>query len=82
MKKKSIVQPVVSQIAADFVYKKKELNMKKTYRVKKFYNYLEMYDVQADSEEQAKELVNTGHYDDKVDIHKDFDFYDVIELEN
>jgi hypothetical protein len=56
--------------------------MKKTYRVKKFYNYLEMYDVQADSEEQAKELVNTGHYDDKVDIHKDFDFYDVIELEN
>jgi hypothetical protein len=56
--------------------------MKKTYRVKKFYNYLEMYDVQADSEDHAKELVNTGQYDNEVNVYKDFDFYDVIELED
>jgi len=54
--------------------------MKKLYRVTKFYHYAEMYDVEAETEEQAKELVDTGEYSDEDDIYKEFDFYEVQEI--
>lgn len=54
--------------------------MKKIYRVTEFYHYAEMYDVEAESEEQAKELVETGEYDEPDDIYKEIDFYEVREL--
>ena len=54
--------------------------MKKLFIVTRFYHYAEMYDVEAESEAEAKELVETGEYDEPDDIYKEIDFYEVREL--
>ena len=54
--------------------------MKKLYRVIKFYHYAEIYDVEANTEKEAQELVDTGEYSEEDDIYKEFDFYEVYEV--
>jgi hypothetical protein len=54
--------------------------MKKLFRVTKFYHYAEMYDVEAETEKEAKDLVETGEYGEEDDIYKEFDFYEVQEI--
>lgn len=54
--------------------------MKKLFRVTKFYHYAEMYDVEAESESEAKEIVEIGEYDEPDGIYKEIDFYEVGEL--
>ena len=54
--------------------------MKKLFRVIKYYHYAEIYDVEADTKEDAIELVDTGEYGENDDIYQEFDFYEAMEI--
>ena len=54
--------------------------MKKLFRVIKHYYYAEIYNVEADTQEEAIELVDTGEYGENDDIYREFDFYEAMEM--
>lgn len=49
--------------------------MTNLYRIYKHYHYTEMFDIAAETVEQAIEILEFDHDGDPDDLFKDFDFY-------